>query len=569
MPQQLDNGLISSILNTFNAGKDARWGQGSLINILNTMNQANDTGVNMGISAWDPARDNAMSGGGLAGNMLNSSEGGMGDQQQAITDLRRGINRGDFTQGGLKGRNGDNLDYFSNSAAQRAINAGDQNDVGSGAYGGMLNGNGQVVGNQQEALDMLSSLLGGGGVLGGMSQAGNEAIANGGMTGYGSGLQDMSNYVAQRGGYDLNLNALGDAGKNALQNGGLTATGAAAQNEGLQGLLRQGQTGTTSRLQDIGTNLASQSALLPTDMVAGFAKDQAGSQARKAAENFQAQALARGGGAGSTVANGAQNAGLADFANNMQESQANAYQNALTQQQGLNLQQQGQGAQMALGAGGLAAGQLGTYGNLLTGQQGVQNQTLATGGNLLSNAAGGANAAMGTYGNLAGQAGQNATQRLGVGSGMLNNVAGNQLNAAQGINGLSKTQIDALLGAGAGLNANAGTANTAYDRAVGNQLGSGSLGNAQGNSFYTQLQGLLGLGNSANTNSLSLNNTSLQGLLGLSGQSFDYAGKGLQGQSNLFQDYAKQALGNKQQAWNNLSGAEGGAEGRVAEAFGK
>lgn len=551
---------ISSILNTIFSGQDAKWGQSALINVLNTMNQANGTGLGLGISAFDPARNQAMADSGLAGNLLRSPVGGLESQQQAINNYLANIQRGDFTQSGLQGRNGANLDYLANANAQHALNAQDKNSYGSDAYGRMMAGNGQVVGNQQDALNTLSSLLGGGGALEGMNAAGNAAIQNGGMSGYDSGLQNMSNYVLQRGGYDQNLNALGDAGKNALANQGLTATGAAAQNEGLQGLLRQGQTGTTSRLQDIGTNLASQSAILPSSLVAGFAKDQAGEQARKSAENFQAQALARGGGAGSTVANGAQNAGLADFANQMQEAQANAYQNALTQQQGLNLQQQGQGAQMALGAGGLAAGQLGTYGNLLTGQQGVQNQTLATGGNLLGNAAQGANAAMGTYGNLAGQAGQIGNQRLATGLGALNNVAGNQINASQGINALSDTQIKALLGAGAGLNANANTANTAYDRAVNNQLGSGALGNTQSNSYYSQLLGMLGAGNQANQNQLGLNSDALKGLLGLTAQGFDYAGKGLAGQAGLFPGYASQTARANSDAWSGLGQSIGGMD---------
>ena len=142
----------------------------------------------------------------------------------------------------------------------------------------------------------------------------------------------------------------------------------------------------------------------------------------------------------------------------------------------------------------------------------------------------GANASVGTYGNLAGQAGATGVSRLGTGLGALNNETQNQLGAASGINSLSKTQIDALLGAGAGLNANAGTANSAYNQAVNNQLGAGALGNTQGNSYYTQLQNLLGLGNAANQNNLGLNSTSLQGLLGLTNAGLDYAGRGLAGQ---------------------------------------
>jgi len=557
---------ITDILNTIFSGQNAKWGQSALINVLNTMNQANGTGLGLGISAFDPARNQAMSGGDYAQNLLNSPVGGLGAQQQSINDYLSGLNPTAFTQNGLQGRNGQNLDYVANANAAGALNASNQNAYGSGAYGDLINGKGQVNGQQQMSLDALQSLLGGGGA---MANAGNAAIQNNGMDAYNSHLQSMADYTASRGGYDTNLNALGDAGKNLLNANGLTPGGQQAQSLALQGVQNGGQTGTTQALQGLGTQLANQQAVLPASVVAGFAKDQAGEQARKSAENFQAQALARGGGPGSTVANGAANAGLADFANQMQESQANAYQNALTQQQGLGLQQQGQGAQMALGAGNLAAGQLGTYGNLLTGQQGVQNQALGIGGNLLNNAAQGANSSVGTYGQLAGQAGANSNQRLATGLGALNNVAGNQIGAAQGINGLSQTQINALLGAGSGLNANANTANSAYNQSVNNQLGSGALGNTQGNSYYTQLQNMLGLGNSANQNNLNLNNASLQGLLGLSGQGFNYAGQGLSGQSGLFPNYASNAANNNQNAWNGLSSSIGGIDfGGLGKAIG-
>ncbi len=556
-------------LNSLSAGHDAKWGQSSLINVLNTMNGANTTGLGLGISAFDPARNQAMAGGSYAQNLLNSPAGGLGAQQQSIQDYLGGLGMGAFTQSGLQGRNGANLDYVANSNANAALRGQNGNDTGSQSYSNLLGSNGQVNGGQQASLDELMNLLGGGGTNGDLKAGGIQATANGGLNGYDSRLQSLGDYFLSRGGYDDNLNTLAGAGKNTLQSNGLTQAGNAAQGVALGGVQNGGQTDTTRALQGIGTNFAGQQALLPAALAAGFAKDQAGGQASKSAENFQAQALARGGGAGSTVANGAQNAGMADFANTIAESQANAYQNSLVQQQGLNLQQQGQGAQMALGAGNLAAGQLGTYGNLLTGQQNVQNQANQIGGNQLAAAAAGANNQAGTYGNLGVQGGQLGNQTLGLGLGALNNVTGNQTAAAQGINGLSQTQLQALLGAGSGLNANAGTSNAAYNNSVNNQLGSGALGNTQGNSYYNQLSNLLGLGNSANQNSLNLNNNSLQALLGLSGQGFNYAQSGLSGQAGLFQNYASTTNNNKntaQQQFSNslqsaLSGAGGGEGG--------
>lgn len=551
---------ISSLLNTLFAGQDAKWGQSSLVNVLNTMNSANNTGLGLGVGSFAPANAGAQSNLGTAQNLLGSPTGGLGNLQEQIYGATNQITPGQFQQSGLQGHNGDVLNYMGNSTAQGALGAQDNNGMGSQAYMNLLAGGGNVNGSQQGALDALMAQINGGGTNGDLTAAGRAAVGNGGLNGYDSRLQALGDYNLSRNGYvDPNLTTLGNAGTAGVQNQGLTATGQQAQQTALGGVQRGGQTATTQALQGIGTNFAGQQALLPTALAASFAKDQAGQQARKSAADFQAQALARGGGAGSTVANGAANSGMADFADNIAQAQSNAYQNSLVQQQGLNLQQQGQGAQMALGAGNLAAGQLGTYGSLLTGQQGVQNQTYATGGNQLAAAAGGANASANTYGNLGVAGGQLGNNTLGIGTGALNNATGNQTSAAQGINGLTATQLQALLGAGSGLNANAGTANTAYNNNLNGQLGSQALGNTQANSYYSNLNNLFGSQTANNGTSLGLNNNALGNLTTLSGQGLDYAGKGLAGQANLFQQYASGGLANNQAAWNGLGQSTGPA----------
>lgn len=560
---------LISFLNNLSQSHDAKWGQSSLVNVLNTMNDANSTGLGLGIGSFAPANSAAQSNLGMAQNLLGSPTGGLGNLQEQIYGATNQITPGQFQQSGLQGHNGDVLNYLGNSTAQAALNAQDVNGTGSQAYMNLLAGGGQVNGSQQSALDALTQLAQNGGNNGALVTAGNSAVYNGGLNGYDSRLQALGDYNLSRNGYvDPNLTTLANAGTAGVQNQGLTPTGQAAQQTALGGVQRGGQTATTQTLQGIGTNFAGQQALLPAALAASFAKDQAGQQAQKAAQDFQAQALARGGGAGSTVANGAANSGLADFADNIAQAQANAYQNSLVQQQGLNLQQQGQGAQMALGAANTAAGQLGTYGNLLTGQQGVQNQTYATGGQQLANATSGANASANTYGNLGVAGGQLGNNTLGIGTGALNNATGNQTSAAQGINGLTSTQLQALLGAGSGLNANAGTANTAYNNALNGQLGSQSLGNTQANSYYNNLNNLFGSQTANNNTNLGLNNNSLATLLGLSGQGFNYAQQGLQGQSGLFTNYASTTAAdhaasqqnfNKSFDMSGLGAAAGGA----------
>ena len=560
---------LISYLNLLSQSHDAKWGQGALTNVLNTMNGANETGLGLALGSFGPANSGAQSNLGSAQNLLGSPTGGLGNLQEQIYGATNGITPGAFQGTGLQGRNQQNLDYIANSAAQQTQNGQQGLNSGADAYQSLLGGGGLVNGSQQQVMDALTQLANGGGTNQDLKGAGIQAVNNGGLNGYDSRLQALGDYNLSRNGYvDPNLTTLANAGQSGLQNNGLSATGAAAQQQALQGVQRGGQTGTTQALQGIGTNFAGQQALLPTALAASFAKDQAGQQAQNAAQDFQAQALARGGGAGSTVANGAANSGLADFANNIAQSQSNAYQNSLVQQQGLNLQQQGQGAQMALGAGNLAAGQLGTYGSLLTGQQGVQNQTYGIGGNLLQGAAQGANASANTYGNLGVSGGQLGNQTLGIGSSNLNNAVGNQTSAGQAVNGLTNTQLQALLGAGQGLNANANTANSGYNSALNGQLGSQSIGNAQGNNYYSQLNNLFGSQGANNQTSLGLNNNSLQALLALSGQGFNYAQSGLAGQSGLFQNYASTTAAdhaaaqqnfNKSFDFSGLGAAAGGA----------
>src|SRR6185369_11998828 len=177
------------------------------------------------------------------------------------------------------------------------------------------------------------------------SNAGQTGDTNSGIA---AALQKLSN-----GGFTNALNGLSSTGLNVLSQNGLTPTGAQGEDAALKTINNGGATGTTDALQQIGVNLAAQPSLMPMDKVLNMARDQAGTNYQNNMEGAIRQAQARGGGAGSTVSNGLQNQGLADYSDKGAQAESKALQDALVQQQALQLKQQQQGSDTAVSGGAL------------------------------------------------------------------------------------------------------------------------------------------------------------------------------------------------------------------------
>ncbi len=572
--------LLGNLLGGSSSNKAANWGQSALINVLNTMNQANQVGQQMGGAYSQPAGAIALQNGQLGQGILNGENGGLASQQNSAYQAGQNLNPSQF-QGGdatsqlmqlLASPQGSQLMSQLSTLGNNKGILNDNQGFGQQFASNLLQGTEQ---GQQGMLGIGQTLGANGGLTNVLDRLGIDgagAVDNGGRTAETQGGMTAAQGILANGGVTSALEALSKAGVGGLSGAmgtpGLTNTGASGERSALSGLNSGGQTDFTRQLQGIGANYAAQPALIPTALAASMARDQAGANATNAAQNAQAQALARGGGPGATVANGARNAGLADFSNQIAQAQSKAYQDAITQQQGLNLQQQGQGAQMGLGAANTAAQQLGTYSGLLNNLEGTANQRYGISSNNVSAANAGANNNVGTglsgitglqnantnlagtYGNLATGASNATVARANAGSSALNDYlssilqGGNLMNSQQGL------QLQALLGA-----------NSGYNNSLNSQGGllSGAAGlNQQGtNSFNNALNNYLNTGNNVNSTGAGLVQTGLGALNGLSNNWLDYAKQGLAGQSNLFQSYASNGLNNASQA-NQTSGITGG-----------
>ena len=200
------------------------------------------------------------------------------------------------------------------------------------------------------------------------------------------------------------------------------------QNPALQTQMGAGQDLVTSRgvdpfsaqYQQAGQAAVNSNPLLSLQQAATFAADRSANDFRNASEAARSQALARGGGPGSVVASGLQNDAMADFADQGMQAKAKAVQDALMQQQGLGLQQQGMLGNLGLQAGAQNIDRMQLGAGLLGQGQQAQNQLL----NILGGTVGQQN----QYQLGLGQLGQSGTNSL---INALNSAYGNELGAGQ------------------------------------------------------------------------------------------------------------------------------------------
>ncbi len=189
---------------------------------------------------------------------------------------------------------------------------------------------------------------------------------------------------------------------------------------------KQGQTPLSQYFSTRGMQLAGTNPLLSTPEAAAIAGNQAATNFKAQQKQAMAQALARGGGAGSQTFGGSAAEGLADISDMGQQTVSNAFQQALLNQQGLGLQQQAQGTNMGATGGSLANTQLGLGSGLL-------NNAANTQGNLLSQI---------LSGNLAG--GQFGLSQANSINSALQNTMGQQSNLGQAGIGAQGTGLNSL-----------------------------------------------------------------------------------------------------------------------------
>lgn len=578
------------------------WLKGALINVLNNARQREEQGWQSFYSGSGPLRDNSLGAINRAEQMLFGNDGAPGSMTSLKDDLMSvygNLNPAQFQQSsitpemaaliGAQSGGAQGLSPAIQAALARMTGGGRTGDsrtaldrayevISGSGYQGLLNTGADLLDNRgrtaqsreltQLGLDAVKS-GGGSPAFDALNGIAFNDIAGGGQT------ATTQQLIARALGLTTNprtggMNSLSSAGNMALASNGLTPTGAAGESVALKGLQTAGANDITNFLASRGKELASREGVLPIQQAVAMARDAAGQSARKASERAIAQALARGGGAGAVVASGSANQGLADFADETSAAEAQAVRDTLMGQQGLQLQQQGQGANMLTSGGGLQADFLSKYGNLLSGLEDVASRRWATGGNFMSDAErlalereglgysaaqSGQNAETqrylaalglipdieqiktqraGTMGNLSLGAMAQELSRLNTGIGATNSY---MQNRDTGMNQLFKAlglELDTTNSSGNILNSLVGTQGNLNNSAFGNYLNGQQMGTQQMAQFYNALANVLGQRGNLVGQQLDLSKIGMGGLTNLMDTSGRLTGTYGGGQFGLF-----------------------------------
>lgn len=624
---------LLDVIGGFMGQNQQDWYKNTLVQIMNGLNNAQGQGWTYGQNQFNPASATAQGLNSAGSQLLFGHDGQPGSMTQFQDQLQAalgGVNQGQFQNSGLTPQMLQALSAMQGSAgglgnAQGLMNQVIANGGGSAQSQSIWNNlnnlaTGQGPNNSALSQQGYNLLMNPGSAMTtALQNGGQNAVQNGGMTNTlqtaSNGLQDIINHGGSNGNMDQGVaqalsmlsgsnpysQALMQQGQGGMASNlgvqGLTATGAQGESAALQGIQNQGATQDSNFFTNRGQQLASKDAVLPAMLSANLARDQATQTFKNAGEAARDQAFAHGGGPGAVVANGTTNQALADYSDKGAQGVSNAVQNSLLNSQGLNLQQQGQGAQMGLQGGQLQLGNLNDYSSLLSSLENNATNRYGVGGGLVGNAGNLANQTsqigMQGLGNLSSLQSQNLLGSLGQMTGVQNSAtnnagtmgqlglgAGNLQQGNQQLGGnltnmLNQTSLAGLqglqgnlnqannytLGASGALNNMTGTQGGLYNSMFGNNVNAGQLGTGQTSNFYQALSSLFGQNNSLNNNQIGMMNNGMNTLTNIGNAGFGYANTANQGLAHLFSTYQPgNALGNSlsQAGRDVLTGAGGG-----------
>jgi hypothetical protein len=395
-----------------------------------------------------------------------------------------------------------------------------------------------------------------------LQNAGRQSLSNGGFTPTLNAAGAPLMGILNQNGDTQNNDILRRFGNQALTTGGYTANSGAGSNTALQGVQSGGRTGTTDALQGRGLELLNREALLPLQQVLSMARDGAGAAGLNAAERARREAINRGGGAGATVANGMQNQGFAEFADQIARNESDAANKALLGQQDLQQKEQLAGGSIAAQGADAERNRLGVFANLLNSLEQGATSRYGTGGQLanaanenetqrilsairsVSDLQDSATRNMGTVGGLGVQGAGLEQGNLDIAAKLLQTITGNDLSKTSiglnNLNSLSGNQNQYALGAGTLANQSANTQGNLFGNLLQNSIQGGQL----------NLSGINGLVNAilgGQQNSLSYN--------GQLNNSWANVINGAQGLMSPWMQYANNGLG-------TMGGLAGGTHGQ-------
>lgn len=492
-------GLISNM-------RMQNWLKDFSINQLNNNRQAQETGFDMWRNIFDPARDSTLQARDHFANLLFGPEGSSAQVSNLLQQFPGLIEQylGAGSNPWERGISGE----MSSLLGQNAERRGAYTSAADNAFG--IFGNQGAYDPRTSLQERLMDMVNGQGAeMGALSDLGLDLMGRRGQTAFTQGLQDR--------------------GMDAVNAGGMTDTLRAAQGVGLDVLENRGADPISQALRGRGLDLASREALLPMDQAYQIAREDAARNTEGAFKRAQRQALARRGESASVVAaGGAEGDPMSEYADAAARSVSDAGRQALMGQQGLNLQQMGQGTQMALGAGS------------------EQNNRFLSALGLFPSLQNSATSFAGTMGGLGNSAYGNELQGMQLGSGMLNNYNNFRLGAAGQLDNSYANQLNYGLNAGRlGMDLENSYQN-AGNNLFNNYLAGGRFGadlNLASMNGYNQLfNNLMGY----NRDMMTGFDNNLNRMINLGGQGLGYATAGLTNQN------APPQYINTGQQWSNI-----------------
>lgn len=382
---------------------------------------------------------------------------------------------------------------------------------GMGEMGADIFRNGGRTAESGTAFDMIQQLMQNGGNPQ-MRQLASQVIQGGGANPFSNFTVDAGTDAINRGGRTSQSGALQNFGQQGLQSGGMTPWDQLALQAAQQGLATQGfnpnsnalsstgqgilstggNTQANNFLQGRGQQILSKNPLMSMEEATGIAGDKAATQfASNSAQNYR-QAMLRGG--GPAVRSGLQNQAVQENENDMLRNVGEAQNNARLGQQGLQLQEFGQGAGL-MGSGMQDTLQrMGLGGNLTqSGEQAALQRMLGLTG-LGTDSSNRAISAQQLFAQMMGQSGQlenqnmatlgglgmqglgAANDKLGMGINLFGQTNNTDLNAiSQYLANLQGQNTFALGGAQAGQQGfNSGM--NAYNNVFNNSMGADAFG---------------------------------------------------------------------------------------------
>lgn len=283
------------------------------------------------------------------------------------------------------------------------------------------------------------------------------------------------NQAATGGGYDSQINSFLGQAAGLLGGGGVSASRPSFSNSpetsaAFARLASGGRTDWTDYLRDRARGIydGSESALLPEQTMIDFARDQAATSGRNAAEAAYRRAFARGAQPGSVVASGAWNDAMNEFADSISQNEATQVQNALLQRMGLSMQERQNADQLGLGIAGAENQRYGTDASLAASLRSSDVSRYGADAGMYGSELAARNAAMGAGASLAAAGLNAAANRYGSQLGAGTNLATGATQTAAGIfNNAVNTALGTQVNAMGQINNAIGQQNTAQDTAAG------------------------------------------------------------------------------------------------------